>query len=194
MYEYVKGVVAELTPTYVVIEAGGIGYSVHISLQTYGEVGKLREVQLWLHQVVREDAQLLYGFFDKEERDVFRQLINVSGVGPNTARMMLSSLSSAEIRQAIQLDDVSKLQSIKGIGLKTAQRLLVELKDKIGKTAPATSVSGTPTLPAKHEEALSALVLLGFGKAPAEKVLQTLLRENATYTTEELIKAALKRL
>ncbi len=194
MFEYIKGLVAELTPTYVVVETGGIGYSVNISLQTYGEIGKLREVQLWLHHIVREDAELLYGFFNKEEREVFRQLINVSGVGPNTARMMLSSMSSTEIRHAIQQDDVSKLQSIKGIGLKTAQRLVVELKDKIGKTALGVGTTGATALPGKHDEALSALVMLGFGKAPAEKVLQTLLRENAAYTTEELIKAALKRL
>jgi Holliday junction DNA helicase RuvA len=194
MYEYIKGTVAELTPTYVVVATGGIGYFVHISLQTYGQIGTLKEVHLWLHHIVREDAEQWFGFFEREERDVFRLLVSVSGVGPNTARMVLSSLSSAEVRHAIQHDDVHRLQSIKGIGSKTAQRLVVDLKDKIGKTISSHTLQGSPALPAPLEEALSALVMLGFSKAPAEKTLQLLLRENATGTTEDLIKAALKRL
>ncbi|MDR1406203.1 MAG: Holliday junction branch migration protein RuvA [Prevotellaceae bacterium] len=194
MYEYVKGPVVELTPTYVVVEAGGIGYFVNISLQTYGAVGSSKDARLWLHHIVREDAEQWYGFFSREEREVFRLLLSVSGVGPNTARMVLSSLSSAEVRSAIQCDDVRKLQSIKGIGSKTAQRVVVDLKDKIGKTVSSDSSRDITALPVQLEEALSALIMLGFGKAPAEKTLQLLLRENAAYTTEELIKAALKRL
>jgi Holliday junction DNA helicase RuvA len=194
MYEFIKGCVTELTPTYVVVEAGGMGYAVNISLQTYGRIGQAQQVQLWLHHIVREDAEQMYGFFDKEERDVFRLLISVSGVGPNTARMLLSSLSSVEVRHAIQQDDVRKLQGIKGIGTKTAQRLVVDLKDKIGKTQLAAGNVEMPVLHTGHEEALSALIMLGFAKAPAEKALQSLLRERATYTAEELIKAALKRL
>ncbi len=195
MYEFIKGNIEELTPTYVVVAAGGVGFFINISLQTYGNIGQLREVQLWAHHIVREDAELLYGFFEKEEREVFRLLVGVSGVGPNTARMVLSSLSSAEVRDAIQQDNINRLQSIKGIGAKTAQRIVVDLKDKIGKTiSSATPVSGIATAASHHDEALSALVMLGFSKVPAEKALQALLRENAAYTTEELIKAALKRL
>jgi len=195
MYEYIKGIVAELTPTYVAVEAGGIGYAVNISLQTYSQINDLREVQLWLHHIVREDAELLFGFFDKEEREIFRLLISVSGIGPNTARMILSSLSSGEIRAAIMQDDVRRLQSIKGIGLKTAQRLVVDLKDKVVKTAGLSGnavVSGHTA--GLQDEALSALVTLGFAKAPAEKALALLLRENPSYTLESLIKAALKHL
>jgi Holliday junction DNA helicase RuvA len=194
MYEFIKGFVAELTPTYVVIDTGNMGYVVHISLQTYGHIGQAQQIQLWLHHIVREDAEQLYGFFDKEEREVFRLLLSVSGVGPNTARMVLSSLSSAEVRIAIQHDDVRKLQGVKGIGMKTAQRIVVDLKDRIGKTLLSSGGAGTPLPQAVHEEALSALIMLGFAKAPAEKVIQSLIRENTLYTAEQLIKAALKRL
>ena len=194
MYEYVKGAVAELTPTYVVVEAGGVGYAVNISLQTYSSVGNLKEVQLWVHHVVREDAELLFGFFEKEEREIFRLLIGVSGIGPNTARMILSSLASGEVRTAIMQDDIRKLQSIKGIGMKTAQRLVVELKDKMIKTVGTAAVPGGASVIGLHEEALSALVLLGFAKAPADKVLTGLLREKQQISLEELIKAALKQL
>ncbi len=194
MYEYIKGIVAELTPTYVVIEAAGVGYSVNISLQTYGAIGSLRELQLWTHHIVREDAELLFGFYDKEEREIFRLLIGVSGIGPNTARMILSSLSSSEVRSAIMQDDVRRLQGVKGIGLKTAQRMVVELKDKVAKTAGLSGTVAPGTTLEVRDEALSALIMLGFAKAPAEKALSTLLRENPKYTIEELIKAALKHL
>lgn len=194
MYEYVKGIVAELTPTYVVVEAGGVGYAVNISLQTYSNIGNLKELQLWVHHIVREDAELLFGFFEKEEREIFRLLIGVSGIGPNTARMILSSLTSGEIRAAIMQDDVHRLQSIKGIGMKTAQRLVVELKDRVIKTTDATSTVGENSIVGLHHEALSALVMLGFAKAPAEKVLNGLLREKPQIALEDLIKAALKHL
>jgi Holliday junction DNA helicase RuvA len=194
MYEYIKGTVAELTPTYVIVDNNGVGYFVNISLQTYGQLGTLKDVHLWIHHIVREDAEQWFGFFEREEREVFRLLLSVSGVGPNTARMVLSSLTSAEVRNAIQHDDVRKLQSIKGIGTKTAQRVVVDLKDKIGKTISSNTLQGSPALPVQLDEALSALVMLGFSKAPAEKTLQLLLRENAACTTEDLIKAALKRL
>jgi Holliday junction DNA helicase RuvA len=194
MYEYIKGIVAEITPTYVVVEAGGVGYAVNISLQTYSSVGSLKEMQLWIHHIVREDAELLFGFFEKEEREIFRLLIGVSGVGPNTARMILSSLTSGEVRTAIMQDDIRKLQSIKGIGMKTAQRLVVELKDKIVKTVGTATIAGGASVVGLHEEALSALVMLGFAKAPADKVLTGLLREKQQISLEELIKAALKQL
>jgi Holliday junction DNA helicase RuvA len=194
MYEYIKGIVAELTPTYVVVEVGGVGYAVNISLQTYSSVGSLKEVQLWTHHIVREDAELLFGFFEKEEREIFRLLISVSGIGPNTARMILSSLTSGEVRAAIMQDDVRKLQSIKGIGMKTAQRLVVELKDRIIKTTDAATVPGGASIAGLHEEALSALMMLGFARAPADKVLTGLLRVAPQITLENIIKAALKHL
>ncbi len=194
MYEFIKGIVAELTPTYVVIEAGGVGYAVNISLQTYAAVGELRELQLWTHHIVREDAELLFGFYEKEEREIFRLLIAVSGIGPNTARMILSSLSSSEVRTAIMQDDVRRLQGIKGIGLKTAQRMVVELKDKVVKTTGLSDAVTPGAATGIRDEALSALVMLGFAKAPAEKALAVLLRENTKYTLEDLIKAALKHL
>lgn len=194
MYEYIKGVVAELTPTYVVVEAGGVGYAVNISLQTYSSVGSLKEVQLWTHHIVREDAELLFGFFAKEEREIFRLLIGVSGIGPNTARMILSSLTSGEVRTAIMQDDIRRLQSIKGIGMKTAQRLVVELKDRVIKTVDTAAIPGGASVAGLHEEALSALVMLGFAKAPADKVLTGLLREKQQIALEDLIKAALKHL
>ncbi|MDR1680538.1 MAG: Holliday junction branch migration protein RuvA [Prevotellaceae bacterium] len=193
MYEFIKGFVAELTPTYVVIDTGSMGYTVNISLQTYGNIGQAQQVRLWLHHIVREDAEQLYGFFDREEREVFRLLVGVSGVGPNTARMVLSSLSSAEVRNAIQHDDARRLQSIKGIGLKTAQRIVVDLKDRMGKTL-LSGDAGAAQPQSAHQEALSALIMLGFAKAPAEKVIQLLIRENTAHTAEQLIKAALKRL
>ncbi|MDR3236501.1 MAG: Holliday junction branch migration protein RuvA [Prevotellaceae bacterium] len=194
MYEYVKGMVAELTPTYVVVETGGVGYFVNISLQTYSSIGKLKEIQLWLHHIVREDAEILFGFYGKEEREIFRLLIGVSGVGPNTARMILSSLASGEVRTAIMQDDVHRLQNVKGIGLKTAQRLVVELKDRVIKTTDAVTATGEPSLTGLRDEALSALIMLGFGKQAAEKVLMGLLREQPQMILENLIKEALKRL
>jgi Holliday junction DNA helicase RuvA len=194
MYEYIKGIVAELTPTYVVVEAGGVGYAINISLQTYSSVGSLKEVQLWVHHIVRDDAELLFGFFEKEEREIFRLLIGVSGIGPNTARMILSSLTSGEVRAAIMQDDIRKLQSIKGIGMKTAQRLVVELKDRIIKTADTATIPGGTSVAGLHEAALSALMMLGFAKAPADKVLTGLLREKQQIALEDLIKAALKHL
>ncbi|MDR3184953.1 MAG: Holliday junction branch migration protein RuvA [Prevotellaceae bacterium] len=194
MYEYIKGIVSELTPTCVVVEAGSIGYAVNISLQTYSSIGNLKEVQLWIHHIVREDAELMFGFFEKEEREIFRLLTGVSGIGPNTARMILSSLTSGEVRAAIMQDDIRRLQSIKGIGMKTAQRLVVELKDKIIKTTGTTSLPGGASVAGLHEEALSALVMLGFAKAPADKVLTGLLRETPQMALEALIKAALKQL
>jgi len=194
MYEFIKGIVAELTPTYVVIDTGGVGYSVNISLQTYAAIGGLRELQLWTHHIVREDAELMFGFYDKEEREIFRLLIGVSGIGPNTARMILSSLSSSEVRNAIMQDDVHRLQGVKGIGMKTAQRMVVDLKDKVAKTAGLSDTVAPGTALGIRDEALSALVMLGFAKAPAEKALSALLRENSKYTLEDLIKAALKHL
>ncbi len=196
MYDYIKGTITELGPTEVVLETGNIGYKILISLQTYSTLKAGSESKLFIYHHLREDIELLFGFSDKEERFIFCLLIEVSGIGPNTARMMLSSMSSDEIRNAIISGDINKLKSIKGIGLKTAQRMLIELKDKIvkgGNSAGATSFvlsAGS----AQREEATTALVLLGFSKPNVDKVIESLLKESPGYKLEELIKLALKRL
>ena len=199
MYEYIKGCVSELNPTQVIVEAGGVGYHILISLQTYSllQVQKA-PTQVWLHYHVREDAALLFGFAQKEEREMFRLLIATSGIGPNSARMILSSLSTEELRQALLTEDLPRLKGIKGIGLKTAQRLIVELKDKVVKLAVGSAwdgnrpVVGAPS--ALREEAASALQMLGFPKAAVEKTLDQILRVNPQYSLEELIKTALKQI
>lgn len=196
MYEYIKGIVAELNPAEVVLETNNIGYKILISLQTYSRLKLDSEEKLFIYHHLREDSELLYGFSDKEERFIFCLLIEVSGIGPNTARMMLSSMTSDEIRSAIIGGDLNKLKSIKGIGLKTAQRLLIELKDKILKgSSSASSPSFIATANSSHrEEATTALVLLGFSQNNVDKVVNTLLMEKPDSTLEELIKLALKRL
>ncbi|HCT95050.1 MAG: Holliday junction DNA helicase RuvA [Bacteroidetes bacterium GWE2_39_28] len=197
MYDYIKGELTELTPTEVVLENNQIGYKILISLQTYSKLKMAESTKLFIYHHLREDNEQLYGFYDKDERSLFTNLIEVSGIGPNSARMMLSSLSSDEIRGAIISGDVNKLKSIKGIGLKTAQRLLIELKDKMVKRGSGDDFSGSFILPQasrQRDEAASALVLLGFSKANVEKVLDTLLKENPSYSLEELIKLSLKRL
>ena len=196
MYDYIKGDLVELTPTEIVLDCNGIGFKILISLQTYSGLKQGEKAKLYIHHHVREDTELLFGFSNKEERFMFRSLIDVSGIGPNSARMMLSSLTSDEIRNAIITGDVNKLKSIKGIGLKTAQRLLIELKDKIAKGSSADiSASLYPSSDnSRKEEAASALVLLGFTKTNVEKVLDMLIRENPSYSLEELIKHSLKKL
>lgn len=196
MYDYISGKIAELTPTEIVLDNNGIGYKVLISLYTYSALIQGEDFKIYIYHHLREDNELLFGFKDREERSIFCNLIEVSGIGPNTARMMLSSMSPEEIRDAIIAGDVNKLKSIKGIGLKTAQRLLIDLKDKIIKGGSSSSIF--PTMPYKgdksRDEASTALVLLGFSKSNVDKVLDTLLKENPSSTLEELIKLALKRL
>ena len=195
MYDYIKGSLAEITPTEAVVENNGIGYKLQISLQTYADIQSLSHIKLYIHHHLREDVELWYGFYTKEERAIFTMLIDVSGIGPNTARMMLSSMTDEEIKNAIIAGDVNRIKSIKGIGLKTAQRVIIELKDKImkgGNTAMETLLPNQNS--ANKEEALSALILLGFAKNAAEKVLQGILKENPDYSLEEMIKIALKRL
>ena len=195
MYDYITGTLVQLTPTDAVVENNGIGYRLEISLQTYTGIQGKTDVRLFIHHHVREDAQLWYGFADQDERAIFIQLIGVSGIGPNTARMMLSSMTSDEIRTAIIGGDVNRIKSIKGIGLKTAQRVIIDLKDKIAKgSSSGTGIPLPGAAPGCRDEALSALVLLGFNKGAAEKVLNGLLKENAAYSLEELIKLSLKRL
>jgi Holliday junction DNA helicase RuvA len=194
MYEYVKGPIAELTPAYVVIDCGGVGYNVNISLQTYSSFEGKKEILVYLHQVVREDAHLLFGFASKDERELFRMLISVSGVGANTARVILSSMSAAEIQKAIMQADINALKQIKGIGLKTAQRIVVDLKDKVaGKDLGSGQLFASPNNTTRHE-ALSALVMLGFNKSAVEKVLDQLLKTDNSPSVEGLIKLALKQL
>ena len=193
MYEYIKGILVEATPTYAVIDCGGVGYYIHISINTYSNISTEKNVLLYIHQIVREDAHLLYGFFSKEERTVFRQLISVSGVGANTASVMLSSMTVNEIVGAIQTDNVNAIKSVKGIGLKTAQRVIIELKDKIG-TAGITGGDGIFAGKTIKDEALSALVMLGFVKAQASKVLDKIVAGGGITNVEELIKQALKQL
>ncbi len=196
MYDYIKGELTELAPTEVVVENSGIGYKLLISLQTYSQLKRDSDCKLFVYHHLREDTELLYGFFNKEERSIFCYLIEVSGIGPNTARMMLSSMSSDEIRNAIITGDINRLKSIKGIGLKTAQRMLIELKDKVGKASSGDSIiqSLTGSIGKHREEAASALVLLGFTRSNVDKVLDSLNKENPSYSLEELIKLSLKRL
>lgn len=193
MFEYIKGVIDDLTPTSVVIEAAGIGYFLNISLNTYSKLSGYKEAQLYLHQVVREDAHLFYGFFDVNERGIFRYLISVSGVGANTARMMLSSLTPSEIQAAIISSDVKTLQGVKGIGAKSAQRIIIELKDKLGKDTDISDFS-LPQNNTTKEEALSALVMLGFAKKSVSKVIDKIFTANLDASVEDLIKLALKQL
>ena len=196
MYSYIKGELVEVGPTQAVIENNGIGYELQISLQTFTEIQGLRDVMLYIHHHLREDVELWYGFATKEERNIFRMLIEVNGIGPNTARMMLSSMNSSEIRTAIISGDVNRIKSIKGIGIKTAQRVIIDLKDKIAKGGEESAAALLPqeTSSAILEEALAALVMLGFAKTAADKVVKTVHKENPDYTLEQLIKFSLKRL
>ncbi|MDA3892111.1 MAG: Holliday junction branch migration protein RuvA [Salinivirgaceae bacterium] len=191
MYEYIEGKIAELTPASVVIDNQGIGFFISISLNTYSALSGKDQAVVFIHQVIREDTNMLFGFYNKGEREIFRQLISVSGIGANTARMMLSSLSPSEITEAILTGNVKVLNSVKGIGAKTAQRVIVDLKDKVGKSEISDdflrSQSNT-----NHEEALSALVMLGFAKNTVDKVLDKILSANPKAEVEELVKQALK--
>jgi len=195
MIDYIKGQIIELTPTELILECGGIGYSILISLQTYEALQLKTQAVAYIHHYIREDEELFFGFATKDERELFRLLIGVSGIGVASARMMLSSLTSEEIRQAILSEDIHKIKSVKGIGLKSAQRLVLELKDKIVKGAG----TDTPSIfksdnNALIDEATTALVMLGFTKANINKVLPGILKENPSARVEDLIKAALKKL
>jgi len=195
MYDFIEGQLIELTPISATVQTGGFGYLIHISLNTYTGLqavqGKADLCKLFLHQVVREDAQLFYGFSDKQERALFRLLISVSGVGAGTARMILSSLSGVELQKAIAEGNTGMLKNVKGIGLKTAQRIIVDLKDKIGLASAGDDhflASGNNS----KEEALSALMNLGFTKASIEKVLDKIVAAKPSASVEDIIKEALK--
>lgn len=193
MYEYLSGTISELAPTHAVLDVGGVGYFLQISLQTYSEIEHSDRVKLFVHYVVREDAQLLYGFASKAERELFRHLISVSGVGGNTARMILSTYSPRELQGIIATENAVLLKNVKGLGLKTAQKIIVELSGKL--MAPGADDGGTqPGTGGSFDEALAALSMLGFARAPAEKVLRGVLRESPAAPVEELIRMALKKL
>ena len=192
MYEFIEGQLVERNPAYAVIDVNGIGYVLNISVHTYSRLKEGEKCKLFAHLVVREDALILFGFADTDERELFRQLISVSGVGVNTARIILSSLSPQEVCQAIADGDAPLLQRIKGIGGKTAQRIIVDLKDKVFKEfAPLEKVGFLHNT--KKEEALSGLIILGFPKMLADKALTKIIEKEGTgLTVEELIKRALK--
>ncbi len=195
MYEYISGTVADLAPTYAVIDAGGVGYYMNISLQTFSAIEHERAARLYVHFIVREDAQALYGFATPLERELFRHLISVSGVGGNTARMILSTYTVDELRSIIATENAVLLKNVKGLGLKTAQKIIVELS---GKMVEAIG-SGKATVPAaanggSYDEALAALVMLGFQKSASEKVLKAVVKESPSISVEEAVRQALRRL
>ena len=193
MITHIRGKLVEKNPTYVVIEANGIGYWLNISLNTFSLLPDNEAILLYTHLSIKEDSHTLYGFISKTEREIFKLLISVSGVGPSIARTMLSSMNTDEIQQAIGSGNVGAIQSVKGIGAKTAQRVLLDLKDKILKTFVIDEVSFAESNTNKNE-ALSALEVLGFNKKQSEKVLDKILLENKTSSVEILIKKALKNL
>jgi holliday junction DNA helicase RuvA len=193
MIDYIKGNITQITPTYVTVETSGIGYFINISLTTFSKLENKGDIKILIHEIIREDTHQLYGFADIGEREIFRHLISVSGVGANTARMMLSSLNPAEIEQAIIGSDVNILKSVKGIGLKTAQRIIIDLKEKLGKQAGSGEIFAFSDN-TNREQALSALVMLGFAKNAVYKVLDKVVREQKNLTVEEMIKKALKNL
>ncbi len=193
MISFIKGKVFELTPTYVVIDNHDIGYHIAISLNTYSKIKPEQELRLYTVLIIRDDAHLLYGFYDPLERDIFKLLISVSGIGPNTALLILSAMTPQEVQQVIAREDVAALKSVKGIGAKTAQRAIIELKDKILKTYDISSDTTTTAASPVKEEALSALEALGFPKKRSEKVLNDILKENPEISLEKTIKEALKR-
>lgn len=190
MYEFIEGEIVDRSPAQLIVKAGSIAYLLNISVNTYSRIGEAKSGRLYLHHVVREDAQLLYGFADKEERHIFRLLLSVSGVGANTARLILSSMVPGEVRNAILSGNVVALQNIKGIGAKSAQRIIVDLRDKVGK-ASETDELFHPQDNTVKDEALSALVALGFPRKTVEKSLEKLMK-GEDMSVEEVVKAALK--
>lgn len=196
MIDYIKGEITEITPASVTVECNGMGYFANISLNTYSALNGVKSARLYIFESIREDAHVLFGFADRHEREIFLHLISVSGVGPGTGRMILSSLSSRELEAAIASENVTLLQSVKGIGAKTAQRIIIDLKDKIKFTEDGSSVK----IPAKTfisgvgQEAVSALIMLGFSKPSSEKVVAKITKETPSLPVEGIIKEALKRM
>lgn len=192
MYDYIKGNVAELTPTYVVLDNHGVGYMINISLNSFNALQHQEDVvKVYVYEAIREDAHLLYGFTERRERELFLLLISVSGVGANTARMILSSLTPSDLEQTIVSENVGILKSVKGIGAKTAERIIVDLKDKI-KLSTDTLLDKNQVTSEVFDEAMSALVMLGFTKQMSQKALKKLFTAEPTITVEQAIKKALK--
>lgn len=199
MIEYIKGEVTDLTPAYATVEAYGIGYGLNISLNTYEAIRGQKTVTVYVYEAIREDAHTLYGFSDKKERDLFMLLISVNGVGAGTARMMLSSMTTGELCNAISTGDERLMKGIKGIGLKTAQRIILDLKDKIVSLGITAEIprGGSATTPINNEvktEAVSALTMLGFSPAPSQKVVIDILTKNPDMPVEQVVKNALKQI
>jgi Holliday junction DNA helicase RuvA len=197
MYEYINGTLAEIAPAYAVVDAGGVGYFINISLHTYSEIEKLESTKLFIHHIVREDAELLYGFSSKEERDLFHLLISVSGVGGNTARMIQSTYSPSELRNIIATGNATLLKNVKGLGLKTAQKIIVDLSGKMLDLPSHNAADNALAASLRSEafdEALAALIMLGFAKTGSEKVLQKIFKAEPTLSVEEAIRSALKQL
>lgn len=193
MYEYIKGTLEELSPAEAVVECHGIGFRLQISLNTYDRLQGQKDVRIYVYHHIREDEETLYGFCDKEERRIFTLLIGVSGIGPNTARMVLSSLTADEVSTAVISGDVNRIKGVKGIGLKTAQKVIIELKDKISKGGAELDLSGG-TAGANTSEACSALVMLGFTKNAVEKTVASIVKKEPGLSLEDIIKKALKML
>ena len=194
MYDYIKGNVAELTPTYVVLDNHGVGYMINISLNSFNALQHQEDVvKVYVYEAIREDAHLLYGFTERRERELFLLLISVSGVGANTARMILSSLTPSDLEQTIASENVGILKSVKGIGAKTAERIIVDLKDKI-KLSTDTLLDKSQVTSEVFDEAMSALVMLGFTKQMSQKALKKLFTAEPTITVEQAIKKALKKM
>lgn len=193
MIEYIKGTVDSISPAQAIVETGGIGYELCISLTTFTAIQQMKEVKLLTHEVIREDVHQLFGFYTDRERILFRQLIGVSGVGANTARMILSSFAPADLETIIASSDSRRLKNVKGIGAKTAERIIVDLKDKI-KPAGDTLLSISTPVSEIYEEALSALVMLGFPRPQSQKVLGKIFKETPDATVEAAIKKALSML
>ena len=197
MYEYISGALTEVAPAYAVVEAGGIGYFINISLHTFSEIEKAEQVRLYLHHIVREDVEMLYGFASKAERELFRLLIGVSGVGGNTARMIQSTYSPTELRNIIATGNAVLLKNVKGLGLKTAQKIIVDLSGKMLDLKAGDAASAALAVDMTNEvydEALSALVMLGFAKAASEKVLRRIFKDEPAVAVEEAVRKALKAL
>ncbi|GHV25486.1 Holliday junction ATP-dependent DNA helicase RuvA [Bacteroidia bacterium] len=197
MLDYIKGEIAELTPASVVVEVGGLGYTAAISLNTYSALTGLNSVKLYVYEAIREDAHQLFGFLEKRERELFLLLISVSGVGANTARMVLSSLAIYELEGIISSGNASALKTVKGIGGKTAERIILDLKDKVKPTGNATDASGATIAAINSEiaqEAISALVMLGFNQPASQKTVGKIVKDHPSLTVEQVIKSALKML
>ena len=196
MYEYISGSLTELSPTYAVVDAAGVGYYINISLQTFSAIEGAESVRLYVHFIVREDAQILYGFATRQERELFRLLISVSGVGGNTARMILSTYSTSELRNIISTANAVLLKNVKGLGLKTAQKIIVELSGKmvdLGLEAKAVKSAGEVDNEV-FNETVAALVMLGFQKGASEKVVKALLKEDPNIQVEDAVRLALRRM